>query len=359
MKSFTIKCAVMLLVVILLSLSAIAGCSSTPKTSAPATTTAPVQEVITLKYSAPYFEFEPPAICGLYFCDYVEQHSGGRVKFERFTGGQLGGLMEHLELVRSGAVDLITFMPTPFSAELPLHSIEPYAIGSPEEVLNAFYKLFFEIPETSSLFSKEAESQNIKILDLHFQGTSGLMCRDEAKSIADLKGKKYGLFLMDRALQEMGVNFVNVQPPEMFESLSRGVVDAVFMAVSPLESMKVYEVAKSYLTVEANIVAGPEAINLNTWNKLPAEIQKVFMEAANATKQHSIQVETKLGEQAKQTFKDAGLYVSAVPKEETEQYFSLKCKFEVEGTWMENCAKAGVAEQAKVVMKYWKELIGK
>ena len=124
------------------------------------------EKVIKLKYSNPYLEMEPPNLYGYHFCDYVEKSTGGRVKIRRFPGGVLGKPMEHLELVRSGSVDIAAFIIPLFPEDLPLNGYNYNQLGSGEAAVRNFYKLAMEIPETSVLLQKEQERQNIKILNL-------------------------------------------------------------------------------------------------------------------------------------------------------------------------------------------------
>lgn len=354
-----------LLVIILLLTSFVAtGCgtkepSTTPSTAPTSPSTAvppPAAEVLKLKFSCNFQPFEPPGVNGMFFCDTLEKLSNGKIEIERFTGGQLGTEPEQLGLLRSGSVDIATFIITTYFAELPLHTLTPYQITNKEDVVNKFYSLLFTIPETAPFFQAEQTKQNIKILNMHCIGESGILSSEVAVTWEQLKGKKIGMFILDKGYEALGLQHVTVQVPEMYEALSRGVVDCIGLPPGPMMVLKMYESAKSYVSIGTYTAAIPIIVNLDMWNKLTPEIQNWFMEAAQASQKNSIQVDNDMVNAAYNTFKDAGMVVTILPQNEIEQYFKLKYKFDVDETWMNDCAKAGVGDQAKIVKKYWDEL---
>ena len=313
------------------------------------------KKVIKLKYSNPYLEMEPPNQYGYHFCDYVEKNTEGRVQIKRFPGGVLGKPLEHLELVRSGAVDIAAFIVPLFPKELPLNGYNFQQMGSREAPVRNFYKLTMEIPETSAIVQKEQERQNIKILNWHTIGDSGIICRDVARSLGDLKGKKVGVILEDKALESLGIHTVGVQVPEMYEALSRGVVDALAMSLGPMVMLKWHEVSKSYMKRNSFTVGQPIVVNLQMWNGLPADIQQVFREAALSAMEFSLELDEKITNGNLRAFKEAGLIIEGLSPEEQKLLFEVAYKFRNED-WMDTCEKAGVAAEAKVLLKYIDEM---
>jgi TRAP-type transport system periplasmic protein len=365
MKTKMLMGLTILLLIVLLVSSITVGCSKSVTTTSSSTGTAstvatsstpPASEVLKLKFSCDFQPFEPPGTNGMFFCDTLEKLSGGKIKVERFMGGQLGTAPEQFGLLKSGSVDISTFFADQFPAELPLQSILTYDNTNQEQILKKMNSLLFTIPETAALFEAEAAKQNIKFLNTHCIGETGILSRTVVTSLADLKGKKIGQFLMDRGYEALGLVHVTVQVPEQYEALSRGLIDCVSLPPGPMLGLKMYEVAKSYLNNGMYTAAIPIAVNLDMWNKLTPEMQKWFMEAAQADMENSIKVDTGFTEGAHKTFQDAGLVVGKLPKEDIDRYFKLLYQFNVEDTWMKDCAKAGAGEQAKVIKKYFDEL---
>ena len=319
------------------------------------TTPAYAEKVFKLKYSNPYLEMEPPNLYGYHFCDYVEKNTGGRVKIRRFPGGVLGKPLEHLELVRSGSVDIAAFIVPLFPEELPLNGYNYNQLGDREASVRNFNKLFTEIPETSAILRKEQEKQNIKILNFHCIGVSGIISRDIAKSLSDLKGKKVGVIIEDKSLEAMGIHTVGIQVPEMYEALSRGVVDALSMSLGPMVMLKWHEVSKSYMTKNAFAAGQPIVVNLDLWNSLPDDIKQVFHEAAISSMEFSIKLDEQITNKNLEAFKESGLTIEGLPLEEQKKLYELWYKNNVK-EWMGKCERAGVASEAEVMLKYIDEL---
>jgi TRAP-type C4-dicarboxylate transport system substrate-binding protein len=351
-----------ILVVILLVCIGFTGCTTestttTTQTSEPTTSTSePTQEVLKLKFSCDFQPFEPPGINGEYFCNKLEELSGGKIEIERFFGGQLGSAPEQLGLVKSGAVDIATFFIDQFPSELPLISIIPYDIKSKEYSVEKMYKLEFEIPETSALFQEEQTKQNIKVLNTHCIGESGILSKEVATSFADLEGKKIGQFLFDEGYAELGLVHVTVQVPEMYEALSRGQVDCIGLPPSPMFSLKMYEVCKSYVNVGVYTAAIPIVVNLDMWNSLTPEMQGWFEEAAQASMENSVSVDNEQVGIAYAAFEEAGLVVTKLPEADTVEYFELMYTYDIEQTWMNDCKNAGVEEEAEIIKEYYDDL---
>lgn len=68
--------------------------------------------------------------------------------------------------------------------------------------------------------------------------------------------------------------------PEIYDSVSKGVIDGVDISMQVLEDAKVAEVINyvTFIWPIAHPYTFYYVMNLDTWNKLPADIQKIFDE---------------------------------------------------------------------------------
>jgi TRAP-type transport system periplasmic protein len=73
---------------------------------------------------------------------------------------------------------------------------------------------------------------------------------------------------------------VSMAPPEAYQAAERGVVDAIVFNWDGHMVFKYYEVTKYRTETPVSLYSDPLAcsININTWNKLPPEVQAVFNE---------------------------------------------------------------------------------
>jgi TRAP-type C4-dicarboxylate transport system substrate-binding protein len=342
----------------LLLVALMGGCTAESPSSEPAKTTQPssAPEVITLKYSNPFQEMEPSVIVAYYFLDYVEEKSGGRVKFERFPGGVLGTVPEHLELVRSGSVDAVNLIVFNYREDLPLHQYPQMVFGSNEEAVAYHKALSQEIPETAAMLDQEFAENNIKAFSSNAFGENGIISKEVFNTMADLKGKKIGISSQQQGLIDLGIEVVSVEIPDMYESLSRGHVDALTMALGPMAILKWHEVSKCYRSLNEYGSGQPMCVNLETWNSLPEDIQQIFNDAAEATIGFSLELNAQGTAEVLQIFKDAGLDVGKLNDADAKDLFDRNYEYAKQET-LEVCGKQGKTAEAETILKYCDELI--
>jgi TRAP-type C4-dicarboxylate transport system substrate-binding protein len=314
---------------------------------------------ITLKFSSSSMPTEPPNILANHLLDLVEEKTVGRVKIERYMGGSLGGPLEQLELVASGAVDIIPLHTDQFPQQLPLHQIlNSDQFVTSEEAFANIIAITREIPETKAIFDAEQRDNNIKILYWHCMGYTGITTGFPARSLEDVKGKKVNVISgFQRALfGELGFIPVNVQIPELYESLSRGVIDAIFMATSAVVPLKWHEVGESYLTLGDSVVFSQAiTLNLDAWNSLPEDIQKVFLDASLETARWSIEENARVVKDTYGAFEQYGVDLVILPPEETRAYCETLSEYSM-AEWLSNASERGVSDKAGVIRKYWDEM---
>jgi TRAP-type C4-dicarboxylate transport system substrate-binding protein len=316
------------------------------------------EEVITLKFSCPFLQVEPPAVYADHFMDLVENRTNGSVEFERYYAEALGKHTEHIQLLSSGSVDLVTVVPVYVQQELVLNQLCDFPMYcSLEKSLEEATKLMMEIPETKAIFDEEQENLNIKILYWNTTGGMELLCGNNVTSLAELSGKKVNLWAPADVdiWGEFDMFAVPVYVADFYESLSRGVLDCLYFPPSGSLAMKLYEVAQSNLGLGQGGADVPIIFNLDTWNGLPSEIQDVIMQASLETSQWSIGFAQAVEEQAHQVFRDAGLYVGSAPEEEAVKLFEALMKYNAEESWVNSCNATGVGEEAQVLLEYWKD----
>jgi len=296
--------------------------NSKTTTAAPASTTTSAQ-VFTLKFSTFGQTTEFPTIISYYFLDYIEKNSNGRIKVERYPGGLLGTSAEQFNLLKSGSADFANFGPFYQPQALPMHAYPQAILGGSEAVLAFYEKLNFTIPETSAILEKERTDNNIKLLQFFPVGETILLAKKDFTSLADLKSMKIGAVAAAHMAvwQTLGYNAVQVMVPDMYEALSRGQVDAVMMAFSAVMGNSWYEVTKCCLGTDEFSASSNIAINLNTWNKLPADLQQVLIDGAKAMKEYAVKLDAEQSAKDWQTLKDKGLTTGKLPAADIDSLY--------------------------------------
>ena len=334
---------------------------ATTTTAAPAETTTTVsvatQEPITLKFASTKQPTEAGGKIIQHFCDYVEEATEGAVTFEVFAGGTLGNPMEELGLVSSGSVDMIAFGHPPYGEQVPLLNFPMWAPPDAQGAIDYFNYLTFEDPETSVLIQEEAAANNIIYLGFTAGGGNVFISKTPFAKLSELVGKKFGAGGSIPAFEALGYTVVQTFPPDTYENLSRGVIDATQMGFVPTVDLKWYEVAKYYMFDGTYAAGNAFSVNLDTWAKLTPETQAIFREAAKETEAWSVELDATDTAAAIETLKAAGVTVGTLTPEDQAEWFQLL--FEASAAdCMTRAEKLGIVDNMKLVLTKAAEFTG-
>jgi TRAP-type transport system periplasmic protein len=206
----------------------------------------------------------------------VNKRTNGKVKITWFPGGTLAKSDQLYDAMISGLADIsmvpIYMYPHIFPiADLLTH---PFMVDSSPHLSDTAWEMYQTIPEFKQEFSK------MKVFG--FFGTDisnlALVKPPLVKTLADLKGRKIigGAAATVETLRLLGASPQFQKTEDIYLSLQRGMADGVIFPNAPLRSQKIVELTKYYTIMK--IGAGPfvAAMRLETWLKLPPDVQKVF-----------------------------------------------------------------------------------
>jgi TRAP-type C4-dicarboxylate transport system substrate-binding protein len=340
-----------LLIITLVSVLIISGCTGSTTTTTPNETDN--QKVYHLKYATPYLAIEPPGMAGDLFCDYVTEKSGGRIEITRFPGGSLGSEAELFDLVRSGGADIVFMMPQTFQDAIPLSGgiQQIYGVGA-DKALPFVHDLIFDNTETSSILQNEFEQQNIELLCYLYTGKSAIITNFlPASTLSDLQSRKVGCFSDMPWLEGIGMRSVAGNPSDLYESLSRGVYDCSLMAVGPLEMLKMQEVLKAVLLIGTTGITMAAIMNLDTWNSLPSDLQQICRDGAMAASDYSVQLNLDMENSTLQAFEEEyGVEVNTLSLEDQKTLYQ-KLYDDWEAAYRDLCKRAGVEDEGELIIE--------
>ncbi len=203
----------------------------------------------------------------------VEKRTNGRVKVTMFPGGTLtpgdkcyDGVVKGLShLGHSVFAYTIGKFPLTEVIDLPLG----YRSGlAATKLVNEYYPKF-----------KPKELDEVKVMYLHAYGPGLIHTRKPVNKLEDLKGMKIrATGTVSRIVQALGATPVAMPMPDTYDALSRGVVEGVVCPIEALEGWKLGEVVKftTQNFIAANSGAMFVVMNKDSWNSLPADIQKII-----------------------------------------------------------------------------------
>ena len=209
------------------------------------------------------------------WCKELEKRTGGKVKMTYYP---VQTLLE-ADKIYSGIINGITdigqsvfgYNRGVFPA-MEAFSLPHGFASAPEAtwVLTEFHKNF-TLKETS----------RIKILYLHAHGPAMLHSKKEIKKLEDMRGVKVRSYGFNAAMvKALGGIPVSMPMSEVYEALSKGVVDATFSPIEALKGWKQAEVVDYSIEIEgvAYSTAMYVGMNRDIWDSLPQDIKETIEE---------------------------------------------------------------------------------
>ena len=137
-----------------------------------------------------------------------------------------------------------------------------------------------DLYETFPAFREEVRAAGIEILTFHVTpvGIIGVSKRKTINSTADLMGiKSHTYGPVADVFRNVGVTPVAMQISEVYESMSRGVIDAWFTPLYYIIPSKFYEVTGTVVDAGIGTYSSPLFImNRKKFDSLPKDIQKII-----------------------------------------------------------------------------------
>lgn len=213
--------------------------------------------------------------------DEILAESGNyQIEWNEAFGGQLYKANATLTSVEEGITDVGWVFSFLEQAKLPLSqasSNAPFATSNPPVLLSVMEDLL----ETNEAFRNEWEQHNLKVLGLTATDLYDFYLKEPISGIDDLEGRKISApGVLGNWLRGTGANAVDGSLPTYYTDVQTGVSDGVLSLALGALPIKLYEVAPYIARFDGGAVfSGAVAINRDTWDSLPEEVQNAMVEA--------------------------------------------------------------------------------
>ncbi|UCG64745.1 MAG: TRAP transporter substrate-binding protein [Deltaproteobacteria bacterium] len=214
------------------------------------------------------------------FMDAAEKRTNGRVKFKRFCCGTMGADLESLEQMRIGALDIRTAglgVYAPYHAPINMTAL-PYVFKDYDHLWK-----FVESPLWYELV-KGLEKSNMKPITNFNAGFRDVFnSKRPVHRVEDLKGLKLKVPRIPSFItlwKTLGAIPHVMKVTEQYMAMKTGVVDGAEMSMINAKNNKMYEVTKYYTVLQICWLGPLMTMNLDRWNGLPGDIQKIITEEA-------------------------------------------------------------------------------
>jgi TRAP-type transport system periplasmic protein len=255
----------------------------------------------------------------------IEKETNGRVKITLYPVGTLCPPPEMWNAIRSGAATIGSAFASYHQSGFDFNnSTLPFWIGGPPSIEWAL-KTMDGFRAKYPALSKEFTTAHVLWISCH--GPRELFSTKPVRVINDLKSLKL------RAASPLEVDvasaFGAVVVPRMpmndvYSALQKKIIDGVWTATEVLKTFRMGEVIK-YVT-RMNFEVGQNkyvAMNLETWNKLPPDIQQVFEKASEWAKWEDVKLWNQADIEGEQFAKSLGVEFIDLPPSEYQKMMSI------------------------------------
>lgn len=212
----------------------------------------------------------------------VQEKSKGRLKINVFPGSQMGPPPRQFDLVRTGVADF----------GLVLHGLTPGRFNLTElahlpGVITYGYAGSRALSEVGPEILK-ADHPGVKILYMVSLSPMPVMTKTEITKASDLVGKRVRAAgsVQSAVLEALGAVPVLIQPGEMNEALTKGMVDGLSVGYSGMSTYRLNEAAKYVFEGDLGSVTFAFVMNQGAYDKLPADLKKIIDDTTGANGQH-------------------------------------------------------------------------
>ncbi|MBN1850018.1 MAG: TRAP transporter substrate-binding protein DctP [Deltaproteobacteria bacterium] len=204
----------------------------------------------------------------------IERRTNGMVKFKTYFGGSLISGKGALEKLKTGVCDIANVIPDYEPSMLLSKGQRGFWYGcSVENALAIYNVVCSKIPEI------ETEWADVMVLSLaNMPGYQLLTTKRPVRKLEDFRGLRLKCLSNHIGpLKDLGAEGIVMPVSDVYISLQKGIIDGVIMSYDTLKSFHLSELIK-YAT-RIDFFPGPfpnKAMNQDSFDKLPTEIQKVF-----------------------------------------------------------------------------------
>ena len=224
----------------------------------------------------------PMSTLGAWFCDEIKKRTNGRVEITYYPGGTLLSPVKMYDGVVTGITDMGMSHISYTRGRFPIMEVFENPLGFPNgwvatQVTTDFYQKF-----------KPKDWNEVHPLYINTSGPLLILTVNKAiKTLDDMKGVKIrATGQMSEVIKALGGIPMPLEMPDVYDSMRRNVIEGTANDLSTLKYWKFAEVNK-FVTACWQLGTGYTfyfVMNKDKWNKLPADIQKIFTQVAEETR---------------------------------------------------------------------------
>jgi len=214
------------------------------------------------------------------WAELIEEGTNGEVKVDVFYQNELGSQAEVFDLFVANEVQLtLNWPPTSYDERLSV-LYAPYMVLSWEEALEAYSPGGW----VNGVLGDVYAGLGLKYFGAWPEGFAGVATKDKyamtPEEASDLKVRVPPFFPMAETMQAMGYQTASIDWSEVFTAIQTGVVDGDAANIIYWDYEYFRDTVDYYNRTKQFFVTGNIAMNMEAWESLSPEHQKVVQDAA-------------------------------------------------------------------------------
>jgi len=282
--------------------------------------------------------------------------SNGRLVFQHFPAQQLGKAAEIINLTQSGVADIGAVAPAYTPERLPMTVVGELP-GMYETACAGSHALTKLARPDGLLGQAEYTPQGLRVVFANMLAPYTVMtARAPLTSYKDLQGLKIYASggAKDITLRTLNAVPIRITGPEMYQAVQRRTIDGTFLAFVGLRPYELHTLLRHALTgVNLGGTAVTYVINDASWKRLPPDLQKALVDAADFAQNTLCSHSDAANETEMVELQKLGATIHTIKGAEREEM--LKLLEPVEAQWAATLEQQG--KPAKRIAEAYKQLV--
>jgi TRAP-type C4-dicarboxylate transport system substrate-binding protein len=204
----------------------------------------------------------------------IEKETNGRVHITAYWGGALFPLADAIDEMVLGTADIGVVSPVRARMGFEITKAAPYFFLGANQQNGAHIAREWraKFPEL------QKEYKGLKVVAWGGGLTYQLLSRVPIRKVEDLKGLRIGCMAAEAEVyRSLGADPQIVGAGDFYVQMQKSMLDVGCSPVQVMSAFKLYEVAKYVTLINFyNVPNGNRVMNINSYNKLPTDVRKVF-----------------------------------------------------------------------------------
>jgi len=272
----------------------------------------------------------------------VEKRTAGKVAIKTFPGGTLLKAKGIMDGVIAGTADIgclcMAYQPGRFMVT----NATALPVGFPNATVASLtlWDLYNKY--------KPEEFAKVKVLTMFTCAPANIYAKVPVKNLDDLKGLQLRASGgVAQVLKTLGATAVGMPQSATPEALQKGVVKGAASSLETLKDFKYAEMCKYVTMLNGPVYPFAVVMNMDKWNSLPKDVQKVFDEMAlQQCVWTGVYMDNHVNESIAWSKKNHNIEITVLPKEEKAKWDKLLEP--IIGEWIKDAEAKGLSAKAIV-----------